>query len=95
MGLTFGPSMQLESINTIGDKGVLQVQMEHKFKIIEVLERHKIHPKAKVQMNIPLRSIISMAIVYPTLKINVFKMEHAFPNGFREGDKVFYIFPTN
>jgi hypothetical protein len=25
MGLTFGPSMQLKSINTIGDKGVLQV----------------------------------------------------------------------
>jgi hypothetical protein len=33
--------------------------MEHKVKIVKVLERHKVHPKAKVQMNIPLYQMIS------------------------------------
>ncbi len=37
--------------------------MEHKVKILKVLERHKIHPKAKAQMNIPLCYMISMSIV--------------------------------
>jgi hypothetical protein len=41
--------------------------MEHKVKIIEVLERHKIHPKTKVQMNIPFYCMISMPIVRPAL----------------------------
>jgi hypothetical protein len=40
--------MQVEVINTTGDKEILQVQMEHKVKTAEVLERHKIHLKAKV-----------------------------------------------
>jgi hypothetical protein len=48
--------------------------MEHKVKIVKVLERHKIHPKTKVQMNIPLPHDI-MPVVKLALKINVFKME--------------------
>jgi hypothetical protein len=55
--------------------------MEHKVKIVEVLERHKIHPKAKAQMNIPLCYMISMQVVRPAFKINVLKMEHAFEMG--------------
>jgi hypothetical protein len=39
--------MQLEVLSTIGNKEILKVQMEHKVKTIKVLERHKIHPKAK------------------------------------------------
>jgi hypothetical protein len=39
--------------------------------------------------------MISMPMVRPTLKINVLKMEHAFHMGYREGDKVFYVFATN
>jgi hypothetical protein len=35
-------------MRTTRNKEVLQVQMEHKVKTIEVLERHKIHPKVKV-----------------------------------------------
>jgi len=58
-------------------------------KIVEVLERHKIHPKAKARMNIPLYHMISMLVVRPTFKINVLKM------GYRQGDKVFYVSPTN
>jgi hypothetical protein len=49
--------------------------MEHKVKIVEMLERHKIHPKTKVQMNIPPCHMISMAFVRPALKIDVLKME--------------------
>jgi hypothetical protein len=67
--------MQLEVINTTRDKDIFQVKMEHKVQTIEVLERHKIHPKTKAAMNIPLYRIISMPVVKPTLKINVVKME--------------------
>jgi hypothetical protein len=35
-------------MNTTRDKEIFEVQMEHKVKIVKVLERHKIHPKAKV-----------------------------------------------
>jgi hypothetical protein len=56
--------------------------MEHKVKTVEVLERHKIHPKAKAQMNIPLYHMIFMLFVRPTLKINVLKMEQAFQMGY-------------
>jgi hypothetical protein len=69
--------------------------MEHKVKLVEVLERHKIHPKAKAQMNIPLCRMISMLVVRPTLKINVLKMEQTFQMGYRESNKVLYVFPTN
>jgi hypothetical protein len=43
--------------------------MEHKVKIIEALEKHKIHPKAKAWMNIPLYHMIFMLIVGPTFKM--------------------------
>jgi len=87
--------MQLEAVNTTGDKEILQVQMEHKVKIIKLLERHKIHPKAKAWMNIPLCCMISMLVVKPALKINVLKMEQMFQMGYWNGDKVFYVSPTN
>jgi hypothetical protein len=74
--------MQLEVVNTIGDKEILQVQMEHKVKTVKLLERHKIHPKAKAWMNIPLSRMISMPVVKPALKINVFKMEQMFQMGY-------------
>jgi hypothetical protein len=48
--------------------------MEHKVKTVEVLERHKIHPKAQARMNISLCHMISMPIVRPTFKINVLKI---------------------
>jgi hypothetical protein len=49
--------------------------MEHKVKIVKVLERHKIHLKAKAWMNIPFYRMISMPVVKLALKINVLKME--------------------
>jgi len=62
-------------MSTTRDKEILEVQMEQRVKIVEVLERHKIHPKAKAQMNIPLCHMICIQVVRPTLKIDVFKME--------------------
>jgi hypothetical protein len=69
--------------------------MEHKFKTIKVLERHKIHPKAKARMNIPLCHMVSTPIMWLALKINVLKMEQTFQMGYRKGDKILYIFPMN
>ncbi len=59
------------------------------------LKRHMIHPKAKAWTNIPLCCMISMLVVRPALKIDVLKMEHVFQMGYQEGDKVFYVSPTN
>jgi hypothetical protein len=56
--------------------------MEHKVKTIKVLERHKIHPKAKAQMNIPFCHMISMPLVRLAFKIDVLKMEQAFQMGY-------------
>jgi hypothetical protein len=39
VGLTFGPSTQLEVVRTIGNKEILEVQMVHKVKTVTVLER--------------------------------------------------------
>ncbi len=47
---------------TTKDKEILNVQMEHKVKTIKVLEKHKIHPKAKARMNISLCRMISMFV---------------------------------
>jgi hypothetical protein len=74
--------MQLEAVGTTGDREILEVQIEHKVKIVEVLENHKIHPKAKAWMNIPLCYIISMLVLKPTLKIDVLKMEQVFQMGY-------------
>jgi hypothetical protein len=62
-------------VSTIGDKEILEVQMEHRGKTIEVVKRHKIHPKAKSQMNIPLYHMIFVPVVRLDLKIDVFKMD--------------------
>jgi hypothetical protein len=49
--------------------------MHQKFKTMEVMEKHKIYPKEKAQINIPLYKMISMRIVHLALKIDVLKME--------------------
>jgi hypothetical protein len=54
VGLTSNPSMQFKAINITRVKEILEVQMEHKVKTFKLLTWHKIHPKAKVRMNIPL-----------------------------------------
>jgi hypothetical protein len=59
------------------------------------LERHKISPKDKLRMLIPSCLMIPMLVVRLALKINILKMEQAFHGGYREGDKVLYISPTN
>jgi hypothetical protein len=56
--------------------------MEHKVETVKVLERHKIHPKAKVQMNIPFDHMISMLVVRLAFNIDVLHMEHAFEMGY-------------
>jgi hypothetical protein len=61
---------------------------------MEVLDRHKIVPKEKARMSIPLCRMISMHVMRSILKIDVLKMEHAFHMGYREGDEVFYVFTT-
>ncbi len=52
-------------------------------------------PKEKSRMPIPLCWMIAMLFVKPTLKIDIFKMKHAFHGGYMEGGNFFYISPTN
>jgi hypothetical protein len=44
-------------------------------------------------MNIPLCHMISMPVVRPTFKIDVFKMEHAFQMGYQKSNKISMILP--
>jgi hypothetical protein len=39
--------------------------------------------------------MVSIPVVRPTLKIDVFKMEQAFQMGYWQSNKVFYVFPKN
>jgi hypothetical protein len=73
----------------------IQTIKKQKFNVNEIFDRHKMLLKRKARMNIPLCRMISMFIVYPTLKINVLKMEEAFQTRYYERDKVFYISPLN
>jgi hypothetical protein len=41
----------------------------------EILDKHKMSPKWKVQMNIPLCKMISISVVHHALKIDFLKME--------------------
>jgi hypothetical protein len=95
VGLTYGPFYIIGGSQYKWKQGNPPSLMEHKIKVVEMLKRYKIHLKAKVRMNIPLYCMISMPVVRPTLKINVFKMEHAFQMGYQKCNKVFYIFFTN
>ncbi len=52
-------------------------------------------PKLNNLLNYNPWLTISMPIVQPTLKINVLKMEHVFQMGYLEGNKLFYVSPTN
>jgi hypothetical protein len=53
----------------------------NKINVIEILEKHKMLPKRKAQIKMPLYKMILMPIVCPTLKIDVLKMEQAFHFG--------------
>lgn len=46
-------SIPLDALISSGDKGMLQVQMEHKFKTVDVLEKHKIHWQWKHKWTFP------------------------------------------
>jgi hypothetical protein len=46
-------------------------------------------------MDIPLYKMISMLVVRLAFKIDILKMEQVFQMGYKEGDKVFYVFATN
>jgi hypothetical protein len=46
-------------------------------------------------MNIPLCKLIAMPIIRHAFKIDVLKMEHAFQMGYKQGEKVLFISPTN
>ncbi len=67
---------------------IIQVVQQHKCNLNEILDKHKMLPKRKVQM-------ISMHVVHPAFNIDVLKLEHAFQIGYCKGDKVFYVSPLN
>jgi len=61
----------------------------------EIIEKYKISPKHKACMDVPLCRMVPMLVVRLALKIDILKMEQAFHMGYREGDEVFYLFPTS
>lgn len=57
------------------DKTTKVIQNQTKFNSAKILNKHKMVPKIKVQMAIPLFKMISMPVIHCALKINVFKIE--------------------
>jgi hypothetical protein len=57
------------------DTTIQHVHSQTKFKTIDVLERHKMSPKEKSRMLIPLCPMILMPIVRLALKTYILKME--------------------
>jgi hypothetical protein len=67
----------------------------NKINITKILEKHKMFPKWKAKINIPLCTMILMSVIQLALKIDVLKMEQAFRFRYQEGNKVFYVSPLN
>ncbi len=57
------------------NRSIQVVQNQTKFNSFEVLNKHKMVPRNKAQMVIPLCQMISMSIIHPLLKMNNLKME--------------------
>jgi hypothetical protein len=60
----------------------------------EILEKYRISPKRKICMAIPLCKMVPMPIVRLAFKIDILKMKQAFHMGYKEREKVFYLFLT-
>jgi hypothetical protein len=71
------------------------IQNKNKVNTNEIIEKFKIYPKRKYWMNIPLCRLMAMPIVRFVLKIHVLKMEQAFQMGYMQGEKMFFVSPTN
>jgi hypothetical protein len=72
------------------------VQNQTKINTWEIFEKYNITFKCKAQLHIvSFYKMVPMPIIRPTLKIDILKMEQAFHMGYKEGDKVFYLFPKN
>jgi hypothetical protein len=74
---------------------IIQVVQQHKLNSIEILDKHKMLPKRKAPMNIPMCRMISMLVIDHALKIDVLEMEQEFHTRYHKGDNVFYVSPLN
>ncbi len=86
MGLGTKSSSKLPPIFV--DYAIQQVQSHNRFKIMDILGKHKFCSKFKLKMMIPLCRMIFMLVVHPALTINILKMEQAFHGGYQEFDKI-------
>jgi hypothetical protein len=77
------------------DKTIQTEQNQTKINMGEILQKYNITPKRKARMHVPLCMMVPMPIVRPILNIDILKMEQAFHMGYREGNKVLYMSPTN
>jgi hypothetical protein len=53
----------------------------------------RVRPKSRLR--IPLCRMVPMSIVRPALNGDISKLEASFVNGYRDGDRVFYISATD
>jgi hypothetical protein len=77
------------------NKTIQTMHNQTKINTWEILQKYKIFPKHKAHTVVPLCRMVPMLVVKHVFKIDILKMEHAFHMGYREGDKVFYLFLTN
>ncbi len=59
------------------------------------LDKLKIKPHTKAEFGILLCRMVAMPIVDLALLVDIWKMEANFQLGYKEGDRVSYVFQTN
>ncbi len=62
-------SRGVDTLDNLSFERTIQVVHMNKINTTTILEKYKMFPKRKAKMNIPLCRMISMLVVYPTLKI--------------------------
>jgi hypothetical protein len=74
------------------DEGINDVKKDHKMCMNQIIEDFKIQLISKTKLGIPLRCMISMLIVRPTLLVDVKKMEHSFQMGYKKGENLLCLY---
>jgi hypothetical protein len=73
------------------DYAIQQVQSHNKFKIMDILGKHKFCSKFKLKMMIPLCRMISMLVVHLALTITFSKWNKPSMGGMRRLTKLFHL----
>ncbi len=71
---------------------IISIQVNHKVINLSWITRMKMKPRSKTRFGIPFCTMVSMPIMHLTLHVDIQKMDASFQMGYKEGDRVFYMY---